>query len=58
MIDEHTKFDYNIITRNNNAPMTIAELNSCGATRWQLVQIISRENQLDYIFIRVRRKYE
>lgn len=58
MIDEHAKFDYNIITRNNNAPMTIAELNGYGVARWQLVQIISRENQLDYIFIRIRKKYE
>lgn len=56
MIDEHAKFDYNIITRNYNTPMTIAELNGYGTTRWQLVQIISRENQLDYIFIRVRKK--
>lgn len=57
MIDEHTKFDYNIITRNNNDPMTIAELNGYGTARWQLVQIISRGNQLDYIFIRARKKY-
>lgn len=45
-MDENTKFEYNIITRDKMFPMSSAELNGYGTVRWQLVQIISRDNQL------------
>lgn len=56
IMDENTKFEYKIITRDKMFPMSSAELNGYGMTRWQLVQIVLRDNQLDYIFMRIQKK--
>lgn len=56
MIEYNIKYEYNIVTRSINSPLTSKEMDLYGISRWELVQVIQRGEILDYIFKRIRQK--